>query len=257
MSALREEAWRDVSERMRLEGQLSHSERLASLGILAAGVAHEVNNPLASVLAAVEALRRRLVRSGIGVPPDVEALLDVLERETSRVRSISDKLMLLAQPYSETPVWLDLNRAVEDTAALLRYQTEKQRISLDLDMATSLVAIRARESGIRGVCMNLMMNAVQAMPEGGLLTVRTKNSSGGVALEVTDTGPGIPPEHMDRIWDPFFTTKPTGKGTGLGLSIVQRVIARHGGSIHAENRPGSGARFLVELPERGPGGGDD
>ena len=251
------EVWRDVSERSRLESQLSHSERLASLGILAAGVAHEVNNPLASVLAGVEALRRRLVRSGVGVSPDVETLLDVLERETNRVRTISDKLMLLAQPYSEAPVWVDLNRAVEDTATLLRYQMEKQRIELNLELDPELGAIHARESGVRGVCMNLMMNAVQAMPEGGLLTVRTRPGRTGVLLEILDTGPGIPPEHLDRIWDPFFTTKPTGKGTGLGLSIAQRVVTRHGGTIHAENRPGSGARFLVELPERSPGGGDD
>lgn len=251
------EVWRDVSERSRLESQLSHSERLASLGILAAGVAHEVNNPLASVLAAVEALRRRLVRSGVGVSQDVETLLDVLERETSRVRTISDKLMLLAQPYSEAPVWVDLNRAVEDTATLLRYQMEKQRIELELELDPALCSIHARESGVRGVCMNLMMNAVQAMPEGGLLTVRTRSGPSGVLLEVLDTGPGIPSEHMDRIWDPFFTTKPTGKGTGLGLSIAQRVVARHGGSIHAENRPGSGARFTVELPERSPGAEGD
>ncbi|HEX7078526.1 MAG TPA: ATP-binding protein [Candidatus Eisenbacteria bacterium] len=252
------EVWRDVSERSRLEGQLSHSERLASLGILAAGVAHEINNPLASMLAGVEALRRRFVEAGGGVggiAADVDRLLGILEREARRVRVISDKLMMLAQPVSESAVWVDLNRAADDTIDLLRYQMSKQRIRIVSELTRGIPLIWARESGIRSVCMNLMMNAVQAMPEGGTLWVRTSAGQGRLSLEIQDTGPGIPAEYMDRIWDPFFTTKPPGKGTGLGLSITQRVVARHEGTIRAENvADPRGARFIVELPERGAGG---
>ncbi|MGE5177144.1 MAG: two-component system sensor histidine kinase NtrB [Hyphomicrobiales bacterium] len=252
------EVWRDVSERSRLEGQLSHSERLASLGILAAGVAHEINNPLASMLAGVEALRRRIVEAGGGpggLAADVERLLAILEREARRVRVISDKLMMLAQPASESAVWVDLNRAADDTIVLLRYQMAKQGVRVAADLMKGAPLIWARESGLRSICMNLMMNAVQAMPEGGLLTVRTTARDGRVFLEVRDTGPGVPAEFMDRIWDPFFTTKPPGKGTGLGLSITQRVVARHQGTIRAENvADPRGARFVVELPERGTGG---
>jgi len=98
------------------------------------------------------------------------------------------------------------------------------------------------------------MNAVQAMPQGGSLTVRTRREGQGVALEIEDTGHGIEVEHIDRIWDPFFTTKPVGQGTGLGLSITQRVVSRHGGRIHVESRPGAGAKFIVWLPIAGPGG---
>ena len=106
--------------------------------------------------------------------------------------------------------------------------------------------------------MNLMMNAVQAMPGGGDLTVRTRTASDGrVVLDILDSGSGIAPAHVDRIWDPFFTTKPTGQGTGLGLSITHRIVARHGGAIRAENRPTGGARFVVELPVQGPGGSAD
>jgi signal transduction histidine kinase len=102
--------------------------------------------------------------------------------------------------------------------------------------------------------MNLMLNAVQAMKQGGTLTVRTRGEGEGIALEIEDTGHGIEPIHLDRIWDPFFTTKPVGHGTGLGLSITQRVVTRHGGRIRVESRPGEGARFIVWLPLAGPGG---
>jgi two-component system, NtrC family, sensor kinase len=255
------EVWRDISERSRLESQLGHSERLASLGVLAAGVAHEINNPLAGVVAGIESLERWLVPSAAGGDARAAEALDVLamlERESRRVREIVEKLMLLAQPYSVEPVWVDLNRAVSDTADLLRYQTQRQRVRVTLDLTPSLPALWAKETGMRSVCMNLMMNAVQAMPEGGDLTARTVITyEGRVSLEITDTGKGIPLVHMERIWDPFFTTKPTGQGTGLGLSITHRIVSRHGGAIRAENRHSGGARFLVELPVQGPGGSAD
>ncbi|HET7903412.1 MAG TPA: ATP-binding protein [Candidatus Eisenbacteria bacterium] len=253
------EVWRDVSERTRLESQLSHSERLASLGILAAGVAHEINNPLASVLVAVESVQRRLVAGseveGPSAPdPEIIELLEVMERETRRCREISDKLTLLAQPYTGPSAWVDLNQAVRDTLTLLRYAMKRQGVEAMEEFDAALPAIWARESGMRSVCMNLMLNAVQAMPTGGTLEVRTKGVGNHVLLEVSDTGTGIAPENLDRIWDPFFTTKPPGSGTGLGLSITQRIVSRHGGHIGAENRPEGGARFTVDLPVTGPGG---
>lgn len=253
------EVWRDVSERSRLESQLSHSERLASLGILAAGVAHEINNPLASVLVAVESVQRRLaagseVEGSCTPDPEILELLDVMERETRRCRDISDKLTLLAQPPTGPSAWVDLNHSVRDTLTLLRYAMKRQEVAVEESLDPGLPAIWARESGMRSVCMNLMLNAVQAMPNGGTLRIRTVAAGKHVVLEVADTGPGIAPEHIDRIWDPFFTTKPPGSGTGLGLSITQRVVARHAGHITAENRAEGGARFTVELPVMGPGG---
>jgi signal transduction histidine kinase len=117
-----------------------------------------------------------------------------------------------------------------------------------------LPLIWARGSGIRGVLMNICMNAVQAMPDGGTLTVRTLSMNDAIRIVVEDTGPGIHPAHLDRIWDPFFTTKPVGTGTGLGLSITQRVVTRHGGRIDVESASGRGARFVIDLPVEGPGG---
>jgi signal transduction histidine kinase len=234
------------------EPQLRHSERLASLGILAAGVAHEIMNPLASVLAAVEALRRRIVGSQEGCAPnlvaDAERLLDILERETSRARDIADRMMLLARPDPEVPAWVDVNRAVEETAAFLRYQANVQGIRINLDLEGALEPVWARGGGVRSVCMNLMMNAVQAMPRGGTLTVRTRGRDGIISIEVEDTGPGIPADRLGRIWDPFYTTKPPGKGTGLGLPISQTIVEQHGGSIQFRNVDPHGAHFRVELP---------
>lgn len=250
------EVWRDVTVRSQLEAQLGHSERLAAVGTLAAGVGHEINNPLASVMAGVESLERWLARRQFGDDQIAEAaeVLALLMREVIRCRETTDKLMLLAQPYSVQPDWFDMNAAVSDTVSLLRHQMRKQGIEAVEDLDPELPAIWARHSSMRGVCMNLMMNAVQAMPEGGTLTIRTRRGGLGVILHVDDTGAGIAPQHLDRIWDAFFTTKPVGQGTGLGLSITNRVVTRHGGSIRVESRPGEGARFIVELPIEGPGG---
>jgi PAS domain S-box-containing protein len=252
------EVWRDITERSQLESQVSHNERLVSLGILAAGVGHEINNPLASMLAGVESLSRMLGRGEFGIEArgEFRELLGLIEKEINRCRSSVDKLMLLAQPISSAPSDVNLNRVVSDTLSLLRFQTRRQNIEVVERLDPALPTIWARDSGIRGVCMNLSMNAVQAMPGGGTLIVSTRHVDHGVVLEVEDDGPGIPKALLDRIWDPFFTTKPVGKGTGLGLSITHRVVHRHGGTIRVESEPGHGARFIVELPVTGPGGID-
>jgi len=250
------EVWRDITDRSHLEAQLSHSERLASLGSLAAGVAHEVNNPLASVLASVDSMQRWLQRTPLDeqARAEAQAVLSACEREIARVRETSDKLMLLAQPQSVKPTWVSLEQAAADTLSLLSNQMRKQSVRNEAGLAGNLPLIWAKEGAVRSICMNLMLNAVQAMPGGGTLEVRTRLEGEHVILEVADTGPGIPDDIAERIWDPFFTTKPTGKGTGLGLSITRGQVERHGGSIRAENRPGGGTMFVVELPVRGSGG---
>jgi hypothetical protein len=252
------EVWRDITERTQLESQVSHNERLASLGILAAGVGHEINNPLASMLAGVESISRMVARGEFGPKSqdEIRELVGLIEQEIVRCRGAVDKLMLLAQPISAQPTRVDLNQAVSDTLSLLRFQTRRQNIEVVEWLDPAIPAIWARDSGIRGVCMNLMMNAVQAMATGGTLTVTTEPVDHGVRMIVEDTGPGISKEHLDRIWDPFFTTKPVGKGTGLGLSITHRIVHRHGGTIRVESQRGQGARFIVELPVAGPGGFD-
>jgi PAS domain S-box-containing protein len=251
------EVWRDISERSQLEGQLAHSERLASIGTLAAGVGHEINNPLASVLMAAESLHRWLQRgvfSEAGIAEALE-LIDIIEHETRRGRATTDKLMLLAHPAAGAATSVSLNAVVLDTLSLLQFELRTRRIETVTGLDPALPEVWGREGAMRGMCMNLMLNAVQAMgARGGTLTVTTSPTDEGVLLVVEDTGPGIAPEAMGRIWDAFFTTKPVGQGTGLGLTITQRAVARHGGTIRAENKPGGGARFVVEIPVRGPGG---
>jgi PAS domain S-box-containing protein len=251
------EVWRDITERSQLEGQLSHSERLAAIGMLAAGVAHEINNPMASILAGVESLKRWLQRTpelGPEAAAEAAEVLDTLERETMRSRETTDKLVLLAQPYTGASSWVDVNRAGHDTVTLLGYPMRKQNIRVVEAFDENLPLIWGRESGIRGIWLNLCLNAVQAMPEGGTLTLRSQSEGDWVRFEVDDTGPGIQPEHRDRIWNPFFTTKPPGQGTGLGLSITRTIVEKHGGSIVVDSTPGRGARFIVTVPRAGPGG---
>lgn len=245
------EVWRDISDRGALEAQLAHSERLASVGMLAAGVGHEINNPLASMLAAVESLQRLLDRRQFDQSSCEEAreLSHLLEGEVLRARETTQKLMLLAAPVSAEKTWVDVNRAVADTASLLQFQMRRQQVAFEDGCNTDVPQIWNRDSGVRGVCMNLMLNAVQAMePAGGTLTVRTATRGHLVELAVEDTGSGIAPEHLSRIWEPFFTTKAAGKGTGLGLFVTQGVVTRSGGTIRAENRAEGGARFVVQWP---------
>ncbi|MEQ1833933.1 MAG: ATP-binding protein [Candidatus Eisenbacteria bacterium] len=250
------EVWRDITDRSQLEAQLAHSERLASLGLLAAGVAHELNNPLASVLAGVESLQRLVDRVTLPGDEDEEAreVLRLLEQETRRCSETTDKLLLLGQQHSSRPVWMDLNRASLDTLALLRFATRKQGIVVSTQLTDGLPPVWGREGALRGTLMNLCLNAVQAMPAGGNLVLRTRATAEHVAYEVEDDGPGISPEHLARIWDPFFTTKPVGQGTGLGLSITQRIVTDHGGDIRVASTPGRGACFTVTLPLRSGGG---
>jgi PAS domain S-box-containing protein len=246
------EVWRDITDRSQLEAQLSHSERLASLGLLAAGVAHEINNPLAAVLAGVEVLERLLGRTSLPVEEAEEAteVLRLLRQETRRCSETTDKLLLLGQQHASHSVWVNMNRAASDTLALLSFATRKQGIVVRAELAEQLPSVWGREGALRGTLMNLCLNAVQAMPGGGTLTVRTRLAGDSVALEVEDDGPGILPEHLSRIWDPFFTTKPVGQGTGLGLSITQRIVTDHGGDIRVTSTPGRGACFIMTLPTR-------
>jgi PAS domain S-box-containing protein len=250
------EVWRDITDRSQLEVQLSHSERLASLGALAAGVAHEVNNPLASILAGIEGLGRWIHRGQFDAEGVREAreTIAMLEREVERARVTTEKLMLLGRSYDVAPGWVDLNHALRDTLALLRFEMRKRRIEVVEDLDPDLPQVWAREAGMRGTCMNLAINAVQAMGTGGTLTVQTRRGPERITLSIADTGPGIEPRHLERIWDPFFTTKPVGQGTGLGLSITSRIVARHGGQITVDSAPGRGARFIVEIPIHGSGG---
>jgi two-component system NtrC family sensor kinase len=236
-----------------VEATLAQSERLSSLGLLAAGISHEVNNPLGAIAATVDGLRRRQAKrteeSG-GPPSDLVPTLGRIAAEVQRARGITDRLLKVSRPPGHSRTLIDVNRAVTDTLALLAYDIEHQRIETVTELAETLPPLAGDESRFGQVLMNLVLNAIQAMGKGGRLILSTAARNGSVEIAVEDTGAGIAPEDLHRIYEPFFTTKPVGQGTGLGLFITHRMVSEMSGVIDVRSKIGAGTRFTVTLPLR-------
>jgi PAS domain S-box-containing protein len=239
----------DVTDRVRLEEHLQISEKMASIGLLAAGVAHEVNTPLTGI----SSFTQMLLENADPADPRT-ALLEKIERQTFRAAKIVNGLLTLSRPG--TPggehAAVDLNAVITDVCSLLEHQLSVGRIRVRRELAPSLAPVSGIEHQLQQVFLNLFLNARDAMPSGGWLTVTTRLEGGEVVAEVADTGSGIPPEQMARIYDPFFTTKAIGRGTGLGLSITYGIVRDHGGAIRCDSTPGQGTRFSVSLPQAAP-----
>jgi PAS domain S-box-containing protein len=251
------EVRRDITQRRQMEASLAHSERLASLGLLASGLSHEINNPLGAIAASVDALRRRLPAEPGLSPQSAEALERVLSRigrEVERGRQITHRLLKVARPSPSTKALVDANRIIEDVILMLAHHIKRSGIRTRLELAAGLPPLWVDEPRLGQAFLNLVLNALQAMDgEGGELRVVTAAEEDGVRLEVMDTGCGIPAEHLRRIYEPFFTTKPVGQGTGLGLFITHQIVTELGGTIEAGSEPGRGATMIVRLP-RGESG---
>jgi signal transduction histidine kinase len=237
----------NVTERVRLEEQLQISEKMASLGLLAAGVAHEVNTPLTGISSYTQMLLEQ------ADPSDPRTgLLEKIERQTFRAAKIVNGLLTLSRPG--TPggerIVVDLNTVVGDVLSLLEHQLEAGRVRVRRELSSSPVTVHGIEHQLQQVFLNLFLNARDAMPRGGWLTVGTRIDGDTVIAEIADTGSGIPPEHLARIYDPFFTTKVIGRGTGLGLSISYGIVGEHDGTIRCESAVGQGTRFILALPYR-------
>lgn len=251
------EVRRDISERRNMEAMLSQSERLASLGLLASGISHEINNPLGSILTSVEGLRRRIASEPevlLQAPGAVEEALIRIGQQVQRGRQITDRLLKMARPKGSQRVLIDVNSVVEDTVGILSHDMQRSHVTCRLALADKLPPLPGDESSFRQLMMNLSLNAVQSMASGGELSIATITRDHAVQIEVKDRGCGIPPEHLRRIYEPFFSTKPSGKGTGLGLFITHRIVDEWGGTIHAESTVGKGTSFRVVLPFRESGG---
>lgn len=235
----------DITDRVRLEEQLQISEKMASIGLLAAGVAHEVNTPLTGI----SSFTQMLLDGADPLDPKT-ALLQKIERQTFRAAKIVNGLLNLSRPGTPggEPTTIDLNAVIGDVFALLEHQFEVGRIKIRRELAASPVMVRGTEHQLQQVFLNLFLNARDAMPSGGWLSVATRVDDDRVTAEVSDTGSGIPPEHLARIYDPFFTTKAIGRGTGLGLSITYGIVRKHDGIIHCSSVAGQGTRFMVSLP---------
>jgi two-component system, NtrC family, sensor kinase len=234
----------DITSRVALEEQLQISEKMASIGLLAAGVAHEVNTPLTGISSFTQMLLEQ------ADPDDPKTkVLEKIERQTFRAAKIVNGLLNLARPARVETGPVDLNVVVNDVLALLDHQFKSGRIQVRKELTTTTPPIvDGIEHKLQQVLLNLFLNARDAMPKGGWLSIGTRLENGSALVEVSDTGSGIPAEHLSRIYDPFFTTKALGKGTGLGLSITYGIVQEHGGSIACESSAGQGTRFTLTLP---------
>ncbi len=233
----------DITEFKRLLDQTIQSEKLAEIGRLAASVAHEINNPLAIIAYAMELLRRE----GELLPFQVE-MAEKIELEVERLKTLTGGLLSFSSGREGHPRLLNLNDLIDDVLRLVRFELQRQAVCLETEFA-ELPLIPADPGKLKQVVINLVMNAVQAMHGTGTIRLRTvPRGRNSVALVVSDTGPGIPEEYRERIFTPFFTTKPEGEGTGLGLYICRNIIKEHGGEIAVECPPAGGTVFTIRLP---------
>ena len=233
----------DVTERDELERRLVQADKLSSVGLLAAGVAHEVNTPLAVISTYAQMLAKQV--SG---DDQKSRLLEKIAKQTFRASEIVNSLLNFSRTSPTAFDELDLNRVVQESLTLIQHQMEKVGLRVQLDLEERLPAIKGNSGKLQQVFLNLFLNARDAMGPGGILSVRTYQRGETVGVDVADTGHGIEAENLSRIFDPFFTTKGARKGTGLGLSVSYGIVREHSGVIEVESQPGEGTRFHLEFP---------
>jgi two-component system NtrC family sensor kinase len=244
----------DVTEWRESQERFAHAEKLAAIGQLAAGVMHEINNPLATIAACAESLTLRMddLRSaGVTPPKDSDEFLKIIDNEVHRCKRIIDGLLDFSRPKAVTKASADINEVVEHTLFLVKHHARFKKMHVDTLLSPDLPHVHANREQLVQVFMALMINAVDAMDEQGTITIRTRRGRGtreAIVAEVVDQGVGITRGDASKIFEPFFTTKAPGRGTGLGLSICYGIIADHGGRIEVDSTPGAGSTFRILLP---------
>jgi PAS domain S-box-containing protein len=233
----------DVTQREHMEEQMSQTEKLTSLGLLAAGVAHEVNTPLAVISNYIQMLAKQMPEED-----PRHAIIEKIVKQTFRASEIVNNLLNFSRTGPGEVANVDVNRVVEETLSLVAHPMKTSQIQVVKNLGDSLPSVRGSANKLQQVFLNLFLNARDAMPSGGMLEVKTLAHNGCVEIEIVDTGAGIPREHIHKIFDPFFTTKATGRGTGLGLSVSYGIIKEHAGKIDVRSTPGKGTSFHVEFP---------
>jgi signal transduction histidine kinase len=237
---------RAIAEARDTYAQLVHADKLSSIGEMYAGLAHEINNPLAIILSRVRLL---LGATGDRKPPaDVVPDLEMIDRHGSRIAEIVRSLLAFARKTSFERRDTDLNRAIADVVALVERPFAKAGIRIECQLSPSLPQIPGSHDHLQQVFLNLLNNARDAMPRGGTITLRTVRSGAHAHAEVSDSGSGMTPDVRERIFDPFFTTKAVGQGTGLGLTVSYGIVRAHGGDIEVETSPGRGSVFRLVFP---------
>ena len=233
----------DITQRMNLEEQMVQNEKLTSLGLLAAGVAHEVNTPLAVISNHIQMLARQLP----GDDPR-HKIIDKIVKQTFRASEIVNNLLNFSRTAAAEFTEVNLNQVIEETLSLVAHPFKTARVNVIRTLHNELPAVLGSNNRLQQVFLNLFLNARDAMPNGGMLEVRTNSYNGAVEVEITDTGVGIPRDMQNRIFDPFFTTKASERGTGLGLSVSYGIIKEHAGKIEVRSTPGKGTSFRLEFP---------
>ncbi len=246
---------RDVTEQKNLQEQLIRSDKLASLGTLVAGIAHEINNPLGIIAGYSEALLERLREAEAGESPSLEDFpeyLQTINKEIFRCKDILQSLLDFARPSTGTKRLIDINELIKEVLLLVEHKARKHRHTIKLDLASPIPHTRVDPGAMRQVFMNIIMNAFYFMEEEGTILIRTSfdHEHDLIVIGISDSGRGIKRELLKRIFDPFFTTKPVGKGTGLGLSISHRIVTEHDGVLDVESTEGRGTTFVIKLPVR-------
>ncbi|MGC1687580.1 MAG: ATP-binding protein, partial [Candidatus Acidiferrales bacterium] len=225
------------------EEQTLQTEKLTSLGLLAAGVAHEVNTPLAVISNYIQMLAKQF-------PADdpKQKTIDKIVKQTFRASEIVNNLLNFSRTGAAQFVEVNINTVLDETLTLVQHPFRTSKVNVVRAFQQTLPPVLGSTTRLQQVFLNLFMNARDAMPTGGMLEVRTSAHNGSVEIEVTDTGSGIPAEQLNRIFDPFFTTKSSGRGTGLGLSVSYGIIKEHAGKIDVRSTPGKGTSFRLEFP---------
>jgi len=242
---------RDVTDRRAQEIQLLQAEKLSSIGVLAAGVAHEINNPITSVAGYAEALLRRFRDSaGLHETPELKDFpnyLEVIVREVYRCKAIIDSLLSFSRKSDGSFDKVDLNQLIYEVLELVRHQGRNKNVELLENLQMPLPMVKGDASSLRQVFLNLILNAFQAIKDHGTVSVETTVENDQVVARVADNGTGIAPDILDQIWNPFFTTKVVGKGQGLGLAVTYDIIKKHDGHIEVHSQVGEGTEFVLKL----------
>ena len=239
---------KDITEQKKMETRIQNTEKIASIGQLAAGIAHEINNPLGVILCHID-----LIKDNANLSPEVRSDLEIIEKHAGNCRAIIADLLKFAHQDVSVKEPVIINNVIEDVVFMVQSQFRKQQIDIEMHLGKNIPIVTIDADKIKQVILNMLINSAQAIVEDGTITLHSQyeENSHIVGIIVEDNGPGIPSDVIDKIFDPFFTTKPPGKGTGLGLSVSYGIIRDHNGDITVESLPEKPTRFVISLPVQG------
>ncbi|PKH46112.1 PAS domain-containing sensor histidine kinase, partial [Dehalococcoides mccartyi] len=240
---------KDVTEQHKIAAQLMITDRLASLGELSAGLAHELNNPLTSVIGFSELIQEKIL------PEDLRQDIQIISQEAQRAAEIIRNLLTFARRHEPSKDWVDMNQIIHKVLAICNYGQKVHNIQLITNLDPNLPEIKADYFQMQQVLLNIVINAEYFMTQShgeGTIVISSRKFNDSIQISIRDDGPGMSENVLNHIFDPFFTTKEVGKGTGLGLSIGHGIITQHGGKLYAESSEGKGATFFIEIPINQP-----